>query len=392
MVRPCKVAERHTSGGTKLPYNADPCYASGSYNLGAVVKTDGRKNKTPARRSSPRKPENAAARPSARQQQCAACVISQTWLPSVWCDGVIIIDARSFDRGTGKPTPMSKPSVTAKPISRTPTSSHQINAIPQSIIWLLVLACRLSSRGRLLKVIATGFQAAWAEAYKLNIKNVPTGTGIQAANQHRWEDEIACGQWRFATAVGSPIAHGWRPYQPNQPASAAIRQRNTVQRARSHFSRQCGCGWPPERGAMIASSRKPRHRWYGTQSTAALRRIESLVACWIWASVASASLAYEFRQQTVTEIFLHAIELVTNGLVGRTRTQLFEQSTPSSRYECVLAMPISSFRPITGYPRNACNDTQRKGSGSQICSFPLPDQECRTIKQRLQVAFPTRLR
>ncbi|SRN42210.1 Uncharacterised protein [Shigella flexneri] len=30
-----------------------------------------------------------------------------------------------------------------------------------------VLACRLSSRGRLLKVIATGFQAAWAEACKL---------------------------------------------------------------------------------------------------------------------------------------------------------------------------------------------------------------------------------
>lgn len=29
-----------------------------------------------------------------------------------------------------------------------------------------VLACRLSSRGRLLKVIATGFQAAWAEACK----------------------------------------------------------------------------------------------------------------------------------------------------------------------------------------------------------------------------------
>src|SRR5690606_3753736 len=33
-----------------------------------------------------------------------------------------------------------------------------------------------------------------------------------------------------------------------------------------------------------------------------------------------------FQQQTVAQIFLHVVELVTNGLVGRTGTQLFQQS------------------------------------------------------------------
>jgi hypothetical protein len=58
-------------------------------------------------------------------------VMNQTWLPSQCGPTVLIITRRSVSvlptKGSRVPTPMSWPSMTAKPSSSTPTSSHQIS-------------------------------------------------------------------------------------------------------------------------------------------------------------------------------------------------------------------------------------------------------------------------
>src|SRR5690606_701906 len=59
-----------------------------------------------------------------------------------------------------------------------------------------VLACRLSSRNRLLVVVATGFQAAWAKARELEHQEQFSHQeqGVQTANEQHGEDQVACGQ------------------------------------------------------------------------------------------------------------------------------------------------------------------------------------------------------
>ncbi|AEW72721.1 hypothetical protein EcWSU1_01282 [Enterobacter ludwigii] len=198
-----------------------------------------------------------------------------------------------------------------------------------------VLACRLSSRTGLLVVIATGFQAAWAKARELEHQEQFSHQeqGVQTTNQQHGEDQIACSQrgvryrrWQHLTD---------RPWLTaifrNKPAGfdSNPRQWNTIQRgtqqpffltdavtnhgpegrrndqqhddAAAHHDTECEVQW--------------RHAWngvFGRHLDLRFRRVGDV-------------RGIAFQQQTVTQIFLHIVELVTHGLVGRTRTQLLQQ-------------------------------------------------------------------
>ena len=77
-------------------------------------------------------PENAVAYTTGQAAKIAPpAVMNHTWLPSQCGATVLIITRRSVSslprNGNSVPTPMSWPSMMAKPIKSTPTSSHQMS-------------------------------------------------------------------------------------------------------------------------------------------------------------------------------------------------------------------------------------------------------------------------
>ncbi len=160
---------------------------------------DGR-TKTPARDHRYRNRRTPRRKPSAGSKQRTARV-SFTVTPSQ-CGAIeLIIIRRSVSfttEETGEhPHPMSDTSVTAKPISKMPTSSHQIKrstynrSFDDSCLSVPAEKSRWTAQSD-----SDRFQAAWAKACKFEHQEqfCAGNRGIQAANQEHGEQQIAHGQ------------------------------------------------------------------------------------------------------------------------------------------------------------------------------------------------------